>query len=411
MSYEKDLEYIYGRERFGIKLGLKNISELMAKLGNPQDKFNSVHVAGTNGKGSVCAFLASILEQEGYKVGVYTSPHLVDFRERIRINEKKISKKDISEILAKIKPHIKDHTFFEIVTALAFLYFTKEKVDIAIIEVGMGGRLDATNVITPLVSAITNISLEHTCHLGETVDKIAFEKAGIIKEKVPVVVSEDCKGLEVIKKVVGQKGAKLYLAERRKIDSALKGDFQYANVSLALEILEILKSKGFKSSVESIAKGLNAVKWPGRLDFISKNILFDCAHNPNAAKALEKELKKIKKAGKDIYIVLGIMKDKDIEHIVSELEDVAKEIIITRPHIARAAMPDTIAGFVHKKVSVIGDISDSLEYAKLKAGKNGLVVVTGSIFTVGEAFSILRPNPFSTKQKSSIQTECRQKQI
>ena len=155
-----------------------------------------------------------------------------------------------------------------------------------------------------------------------------------------------------------------------------------------------MKIKGFETSVESISKGLDAVKWPGRLDFISENVLFDCAHNPAAARALEKELEKLKKTRKDIYIVLGIMKDKDIEHIVSELEDVAKEIIITRPHIARAAMPDAIANFVHKKVSIVGDINDSLEYAKLKAGKNGLVVVTGSIFTVGEAFSILRPEPF-----------------
>ena len=391
MSYEKDLDYIYGRELFGIKLGLKNIADLLDKLSNPQDKFKSVHVAGTNGKGSVCAFLVSILEKQGYKVGVYTSPHLVDFRERIRINEKKISKKDISEILAKVKPLVKDHTFFEIVTAIAFLYFAQEKVDIAIVEVGMGGRLDATNVITPLVSAITNISLEHTCHLGNTIEQIAFEKAGIIKQDVPLVLSEDINGLDVIKKVADEKSSEVFIAKTTKTDSALKGDFQYENLSVALKIIKLLKIKGFKTSDESISKGLNAVKWPGRLDFISKNILFDCAHNPAAAKVLSQELKKIKK---DIYIILGIMKDKDIEHMVAFLEPVAKEIIITRPHIARAAMPDRIAEFAHKKVSIVGDVKDSLEYAKLKAGKEGLVVVTGSIFTVGEAFSILRPEPF-----------------
>ena len=391
MSYEKDLEYLYGRELFGIKLGLKNITELMEKLGNPHNTFKSIHVAGTNGKGSVCAFLAAILQQQGLKVGLYTSPHLVDFRERIMINGKKIPKKDLSASLAKVKPFITEHTFFEIVTAMAFLYFKKEKVDIAIIEVGMGGRLDATNIITPEVCAITNISLEHTCYLGNTAEKIAFEKAGIIKERVPVVVSEDCKGLEVIKKVAKEKNAKMYLAPRKEIKSALLGNFQYQNASLALKVVDVLKEKGFEISVDSISNGLNAAKWPGMFEFISKNVLFDCAHNPDGARVLAQELKNM---NKDLYIVVGIMKDKDIEHMIAYLEPVAKELIITRPHIARAAMPEQIAGFVHKKVSVVGDVKDSIEYAKLKAGKDSLVVVTGSIFTVGEAFSFIRPEPF-----------------
>jgi dihydrofolate synthase/folylpolyglutamate synthase len=394
MSYEKDLEYIYGREVFGIKLGLKNITELMEKLGNPQKSFKSAHVAGTNGKGSVCAFLAAILQQQGLKVGLYTSPHLVDFRERIMMNGKKISKKDLSASLAKVKPFIIEHTFFEVVTAMAFLYFKKEKVDIAVVEVGMGGRLDATNIIVPEVSAITNISLEHTDYLGDTIEKIAFEKAGIIKKDVPVVVSENCKGLDVIKKVAEEKNTELHLVPTKEIKSALPGNFQYQNASIALKVVDVLKEKGFVIRVDSIAKGLNAVNWPGRLDFVSKNVLFDCAHNPDGARVLAQELKKM---SKDIYIVVGIMKDKDIEHIITYLEPVAKELIITRPHIARAAMPEQIAEYVHKKVSVVGDVKDAIEYAKLKAGKDGLVVVTGSIFTVGEAFSLVRPEPFDTK--------------
>ncbi|MBN2112104.1 bifunctional folylpolyglutamate synthase/dihydrofolate synthase [Candidatus Woesearchaeota archaeon] len=392
MNYEEALKYIYSRELFGIKLGLGNISELMQSLGNPQEKFKSIHVAGTNGKGSVCSFIASVLEKEGYKVGVYTSPHLVDFRERIRVNGKKIGKKSVVSLLSKIKPFVREHTFFEVVTAMAFMYFKEKGVDFALVEVGMGGRLDATNVVTPEVAVITNISLEHTEHLGDTIEKIAFEKAGIIKPGVDVVTSENGRGLKVIRKVCMSKKCRLNVVKPRKVRTSLNGDFQYQNVSLALEAIAILRKKGYKIKKESVIGGLRTAKWPGRMEFISENMIFDCAHNPSGAKALAKELSKMKK---DVYLIIGIMKDKDIGGICRALEPAAKGIIITKPKIARAAMPGDIAKHIRKNVVVIGRVSDALEYAKIRAGKKNLVVVAGSIFLVGEAFESLRLQPFN----------------
>ncbi|MCK4521952.1 MAG: bifunctional folylpolyglutamate synthase/dihydrofolate synthase [Nanoarchaeota archaeon] len=392
MSYEEALKYIYSRELFGIKLGLNNITGLMASLGNPHKKFKSIHVAGTNGKGSVCAFISSILEKQGYKTGVYTSPHLVDFRERIRINGKKISKKNIVSLLSKIKPFIKDHTYFEIVTALAFTYFAQQKVDFAVVEVGMGGRLDATNIITPEVSIITNISLEHTEHLGNTINKIAFEKAGIIKPNIPVVASKECKGSRVIRDICKKRKCSFYPVKTRKINTSLRGEFQYQNASIALKAIEMLNKK-YKISKEAIKTGLKSARWPGRFEHISKNIIFDCAHNAEGAKVLAKEIKKLK--CKNVYIILGIMKDKDIDHICKNLEPVAKEIIITKPKIERAAMPKNIAKFIHKKIIIIKNVNDALEYAKMKAKEDDIILLTGSIFTVGEAFSFIRPEPFN----------------
>ncbi|MCK4521006.1 MAG: hypothetical protein KAU20_00400, partial [Nanoarchaeota archaeon] len=250
---------------------------------------------------------------------------------------------------------------------------------------------------------ITNISLEHTEHLGNTINKIAFEKAGIIKPNIPVVASKECKGSRVIRNICKKRKCSFYPVKTRKINTSLRGEFQYQNASIALKAIDILKKKGLKASDKSIKEGLSSAKWPGRFEFVeiakgnsthqkslisrhvSKNIVFDCAHNAEGAKVLAKEIKKLK--CKNVYLVLGIMKDKDIHHICKNLEGVAKEIIITKPKIIRAAMPDTIAGFIHKKATIIGNIQDALEYAKLKAGKKGLVVLTGSIFTVGEAFS------------------------
>lgn len=386
MKYENAIKYIYSRELFGIKLGLKNISELMESFDNPQLDYKTIHVAGTNGKGSTCSFISSILEKQGYKVGIYTSPHLVDFRERIKVNGNMISKRSVVSILKKIKPRIKDHTFFEVVTAIAFIYFKQQNVDFAVFEVGMGGRLDATNIINPEVAVITNISFDHVQHLGDTIEKIAFEKAGIIKPYAEVVTSEDCKSMKVIRNACKKKKCRLNIVKPKRIRSSLHGDFQYQNISLALKTIDVLIKKGFNISNNAIKKGLDEARWPGRFDFVSENTVFDCAHNISGARALAKELKKMKK---DIYLILGIMKDKDIRGICSALAPLAEEIIITRPKTARAAMPGRIAGFIKRKVVAVSSVEDALEYARYKAGKKGLVVLTGSIFTVGEAFSVI----------------------
>ncbi len=398
MNYNQAIRYIYSREKFGIKLGLKNITRLMNFLKNPQKHFKSIHVAGTNGKGSVCAFIYSILQKQGYKVGIYTSPHLIDFRERIMINGKKINKKKVTTLLTKIKPFIKEHTFFEVVTALAFLYFKQQKVDFAIVEVGMGGRLDATNIIKPEISIITNISLEHTKYLGKTTKKITYEKAGIIKQGIDVITLKNNKGLNIIKKTCKKRQSKLHIIKIKKIKSSLDGDFQYQNVSLALKTINLLRKKGYKINQDAIKKGLRSTKWPGRMQFISKNILFDCAHNPTAAKTLSKEIRKLKKKlnYKNIYLILGIMKDKNVKLFCKNITPITKEIIITKPKISRSADPKVIAKYIKKKVTIISNVCEALEYAKIKAGKNNLIVLTGSIFTVGEAFSCIRSKPFSS---------------
>lgn len=384
--YEDAIKYLLSREKFGIRLGLDNISRLAESLGSPQKSFRAVHVAGTKGKGSVCAFISSILRKQGYKVGMYTSPHLVDFRERIMINGKKIPKKDVARLVSVIKPLVRKHTFFEIVTAMAFLYFREQKVKLAVVEVGMGGRLDATNIVNPEACVITNVSVDHEAHLGSTVKKIAFEKAGIIKPGVPVVTAAKGEALSVIKKICRKKGSRLIIAKPKKIKISLKGDFQMENASAALEAVKILRKMGIKVSKSAIAKGFESTEWRGRMDFVSERLLLDCAHNPASAQALAKEIKKL---GKDVYLVLGIMKDKDIKAICSALSPLAKETIITKPKIGRAAMPNDIAAFASGEVSIVYDVGQAVEYAKFKADGRGLVVVTGSIFTVGEAFSAL----------------------
>ncbi len=408
MRYEEALDYIYSREKFGMKLGLENIKELLEKLGNPEKKFKSVHIAGTKGKGSVCAFIASILSEQGFKVGMFTSPHLVDFRERIIVGGRMIGKKHLASLVERIKPLIRKHTYFEVVTAIAFLYFAEQKVDFAVVEVGLGGRLDATNAITPEVSVITNISLDHVEHLGDTIDKIAFEKAGIIKPGVPVVVSEKGPWLSVIKKAAQKKGSIVYPAKKKRFKISLKGEFQQRNAAAAVEAVNVLRKKGIKISCGAVEKGLLSAEWPGRLEFAAENLIFDCCHNSRSAEVLASEIKRMKI--KDVVLVIGIMKDKDIKSICSYLEPLAKEVVITRPEMERAAMPEDIARFIKKKkATIIMNVKDAVEYARLKAGKKGFALVTGSIFTVGSAFPAVRKGIYCQSQSINSEKSARLK--
>lgn len=392
MNYDESIIYLYSRGLFSIKLGLENITNLMTKLGNPQKEFKSIHVAGTNGKGSVCAFLASILKEQGYKVGIYTSPHLVDFRERIMVDGKKISKEDVVSFVEKVKPLVDTHTYFEIVTAMAFNYFKEQKVDFAIIEVGMGGRLDATNILIPELCVITDISKEHEKHLGDTIEKIAYEKAGIIKENVEVITNENNGGLKVIRKACDEKNCVLHLAKPVKKESGLRGEFQYENLGIALKAVELLRNKNYKVDEKSIDEGIKKVRWPGRLDFVSDNLLFDCAHNPDGAKTLVDEIKKMDYDR--IYLVLGIMKDKNMKDMCKHFETIGDEIILTKAKISRAADPEEIKRFVSKDVKIIRNIKDALDYCKNKAKEKDLIILTGSIYTVGEGFEAIGRDPF-----------------
>lgn len=422
MRYNDTIEYLHSLEKFGIKLGLKNIRILSKLLGEPHKNFKAIHVAGTNGKGSVAAMICSILEYAGYRVGVYTSPHLSRFTERITINGKEISEGKVVEATNTIKPFAEktaeitgEHpTFFEFTTAMMFKYFYDEKVDFAVLEVGMGGRLDATNIVNPLVSVITSIALEHTQYLGNTVEKIAYEKGGIIKRGKPVVTGvSNSKALAVIKNICKKRECELFvvgndiefkaidqsltsqklevngLLDNYKITIPLLGKHQCINAATAIATLECLK-KYYNIAItkESIKKGLSLVKWPGRLEIINKKpfVLLDCAHNPEAAKTLAKELEKFKTRK---ILVIGISSDKDIPNILKALLPQFELVIATHSKVIERATPaEKLAEEILKyrdKVMVVRDVNEAVDCALSRSTKNDLVCITGSIFVVGEA--------------------------
>jgi dihydrofolate synthase/folylpolyglutamate synthase len=399
MSYSETVNYLYNLQKYGIKFGLDNISRLMSALDNPHRSFLSVHVAGTNGKGSTSAIIASILKTAGFKVGLFTSPHIISFTERVRVNGEEITENEVIELAEEIKDivvHLGDFspTFFEVVTAMALLYFKRKKVDIAVIEVGMGGRLDATNIITPEISIITNISYDHKEFLGDTLKEIAHEKAGIIKKGVPVVASyQESEAMKVIEQKAIEKNSELYIYGRdfssvlKRNDSSgicfdyssgdsftinnlvlpLAGEHQMQNASVAIKAATIVLNNipylpphppltkggqegGYDSSPVTyhfIRKGFEDVRWPGRLEIIKEDppMLIDGAHNPAAAMALSEALKKnFLGKYKGIILVLGIMGDKDARGIMEPLLPLASEIILTAPAYSRSASPEKLAG-------------------------------------------------------------------
>ena len=391
MNYQQTLNQIYklkGSEHKGsFNLSLENMKTLLKKLNNPEKALKVIHVAGTNGKGSVCAMLSSILKEANYKVGMYTSPHLKEFKERFLINNKKISEQDIIKYFEKVKPMITSQTFFEVITAMAFLYFKDKKVDFLVCEVGLGGRLDATNVVNPLISIITTIGLEHQQYLGETIKKIAFEKAGIIKKGRPTVTGVKGTALEVIQNIAKKNDSKLYLDGNpiKGVSLKLNGDFQLENASLALKAIEVLKEKYKLNISEPTAKkGLLKTAWHGRMEFIEKNILVDCAHNIDAIKALKKELLKIRKRYKKIHLIIGILKDKDYKSMLNEIMPLIDRAILVKPDIPRAMNPKILAKQIKKYYIIIENPKKALKYARDIAKKDDLILITGSIYVVGE---------------------------
>lgn len=424
MSYQETLSYLFGLQKFGIKFGLSNITNILGLLGNPHENLKAVHIAGTNGKGSTAATISSIMQESGYRVGLYTSPHLVDFTERIKINGLEITEAKVVELTDRIREkkqtsEVRDElskiTFFEFTTALAILYFAEEGVDLAVMETGMGGRLDATNVIWPLVSIITNISLEHKEFLGDTLEKIAFEKAGIIKDGIPLVTGvEQESAVEAIERVCREKSAPVYRSGRefsfkRKgvnqfdyhgikenindLKPALVGGHQVINASLALAAVELMRTKGFPVSTDVIYRGLEKVSWPGRLETVSINprIILDGAHNPAGAQALSIAIKEELKFEK-LYMILGIMADKDIEAIIAPLAPLPHEVILSRPVYERASSAAALlplASKYNKKTRAFEDLRKAIDYARTKAGEKDLILISGSLFTVGEARAII----------------------
>ncbi|MFZ3064500.1 MAG: folylpolyglutamate synthase/dihydrofolate synthase family protein [Nitrospirota bacterium] len=433
MSYQDTINYLYNLQKYGIKFGLENTNKLMALMDNPHLKFNSIHIAGTNGKGSVSAMLASVLQEAGYKVGLYTSPHLVNFTERIRINGKEISEDKVIELTDEIRSRLSASdiadcgdreftpTFFEFTTTMAFTYFAEENIDIAVIETGMGGRLDSTNVIKPLISVITPIDYDHKEFLGDTISAIANEKAGVIKENGLVVSSPQCSEAEKIIWEMSQiRDAQLFVVgkdasaaeigcdidgcrfdykgienEFKNLLISLAGRHQIQNAATALLAIEAL---GLKINETAIREGLGKTKWPGRLEIVSREpmIILDGAHNPAAAKRLKEFLIELAN-DKKIILVLGILADKDISGIVSELTPITENIILTKPDYYRASDPERVKGLVkdHSAV-IINNIPDAIMHAKEIAMPDDIICITGSLFTVGEAKAFFS-NPLPTK--------------
>ncbi len=401
------LDYLYGLERFGIKWGLEVITTLLNTLGNPHQQYKSIHLAGTNGKGSTAAFLAQILMEAEYKVGLYTSPHLIQFNERIKINGKDISDQDLVNLVTLVKEKAEQNnlqpTFFEFTTAVAFLYFAQQKIDIAVIETGMGGRLDATNVIRPEVALITHISLDHQHYLGETKEKIAMEKAGIIKEKGIVVSSEqDTEALKIIEKNCREKKAELFLSDKAWLQKAdlekqiftvneqeyiihLLGEYQLQNAALAIRAASLLVERGLPVSLYNIQAGLKKTYWPGRLEIVCREpfVLVDCAHNVAGMRELARFIRSVSRRK---VLLLGIAADKQISEMVSAVAPLVEEIIISKGNY-KPAEPLIIAQEARKyvtKVMIEPEPEKAFRQALSRLPSDGVLVVTGSIYFVGE---------------------------
>lgn len=434
MNYNKAIDYLYGLQKHGIKLGLDNTIRLLSLLRNPQGSFKAIHVAGTNGKGSTSAMIASILRAAGFRTGLFTSPHLVSFTERIKVDDEEIKEAEVIELTDEIKEIIDSSqrsefnpTFFEFVTAMAFLYFIRKGIEWAVIETGMGGRLDATNIILPEVSVITNISLDHKEFLGQTLKEVAAEKAGIIKHGIPVVSSsQDGEVMDVIKDKASGEGI-FFHEYGRDFVSLLRGSdihgitfdykgknsldglyvplcgmHQMENASVAIRAIELIMER---ESIypDSIRQGLANTEWHGRLELIRNpgkkyDILIDGAHNPSAAGRLSEALKSyFAPQYSRITLIFGIMSDKDIKGVMEPLLPIASEIIVTAPDYGRSASPEKLAETARSlgfKPVPVNSVKDAIDTAVKRAENSAvadshLIVITGSFYTIGEAKIIL----------------------
>jgi dihydrofolate synthase/folylpolyglutamate synthase len=389
MNYRQAVTYLESFQKMGIRLGLDRIRTLLSLLGDPQDDFRAIHIAGTNGKGSVAAMLSSILYRSGYKVGLYTSPHLVDYTERIRINEKDILKTKFATAVAKVKKVIDelpkiDLTEFEVLTAVGYLLLSQEKVEIAVIEVGLGGRMDATNIIIPILSIITNIDYDHVDVLGNSLSKIAREKAGIIKAGVPLVTGEK-KVWRILYNICKNQGSKFIRSNDLRVKHLpLLGSHQVENTKIVIAAVKVLRELGIKISNKQLDIGLRHTFWPGRLQVVSKKpfIILDGAHNPAGARALFKYLRAL---NKKITFIIGMQNNKDVKKFVKILKPIADRFIVVRSSNPRASSKGVIAG----KIKLAGGkaiIAKNLESALIQSKKIGdPVCITGSLYLVGDA--------------------------
>jgi dihydrofolate synthase/folylpolyglutamate synthase len=417
MNFEDCINWLYSFEKFGIKLGLERITYICTKLEDPQNNYKIIHVGGTNGKGSVSKFLESILVKSGHNVGVYTSPHLQRFSERFVVNNEEISESELVLLIEKVKPIVDDMvvnnntpTFFEIVTAMAFQYFKDKKVEFAIIEVGLGGRFDATNIVNPMITIITNVSLDHQDRLGNKIEDIAFEKAGIIKSEIPVITAATGTALDIIKKISEEKNSDITIVERDswrktsgsetwqefliscpikdyKVTTFMFGKYQGENIAITLSTVETLQINGVYITDKSIYEGLEKIKNPGRMEIVNFEpmILLDGAHNVTGMTILKESIEEGLNFN-GFILILGILKDKNIKEILDVITPIAGVIITTKSHNLRACDPAILKDMIQEKeVVIIDDISEAVDYAKSIASIQDIICITGSLFTVGEA--------------------------
>lgn len=414
------LKYLYDLQFFGIKFGLENTRILLEFIGNPHKKFPVIHVAGTNGKGSVCAMLASIFETAGLRCGLYTSPHIVHFSERIRINDTQISEDDIVRLTRLLQPEIGrlQCTFFEATTVMAFAYFAENNVDIAVIETGLGGRLDATNVVEPEVAVITTIDFDHMAYLGDTLEKIASEKAGIIKHRKPTIIGKmSAEAMSVMKSAAREAASPLYIfgetftahhreadinggrmdmnwrfsdedGEIKNIEVPLIGEHQLDNAAIAVAAARLQQT--FPVSDEHIRQGIRSIRWPGR--FYVKHqkpwIILDAAHNPAGMRTLVQTLKLSNtNSNGERVLMIGMLSDKDWESSLREIVPHFDRIITITPPNPRALTAERLAAFIRtmsKPVDVIDDPVTAYYAAVQKQKADDLLVITGSFYVLQE---------------------------
>ncbi len=438
MNYAETIDYLFGLSNVGIKLGLRRIRVLLEALGSPERRMRTVLVAGTNGKGSVAAMIHAVLSAAGLRTGRYTSPHIIDFEERIVAGRQPIPREDVARITTRLRELVRSlvergaleshPTYFELVTAMALTHFAEQGLDAAVLEVGLGGRFDATNAVDPDISVITRVALDHTHFLGSTLRQVAFEKAGIIRPRRPVVTScEPGDALDVVREVARRCGADLRVAselcrrsEARPLETGgyrfdlstpeasyadlhlpLRGEHQLENAAAAVLALETLARQGLPVDEARIREGLSSVSWPGRLELVpgSPPLLFDCAHNPDGARSLADYLDR--EVNRPVTLLFGVMGDKNVEEMTSLLFPRALRVVLTRPDCKRAMEPmeaARIGGRYAAEMHLEPDPRRALELSRRLAGPNGLVLVAGSIFLVSDIKKVapgevMRPLP------------------
>ena len=431
MNYTEAINYIKDTAKFGSKLGLERTEKILEILGGPHKKIKTIHVAGTNGKGSTTAMITNILVHSGYKVGCYISPYIEEFEERIQINNSNIPKEDLASIVTEVSRAVEEvtnlgygnPTEFEIITCAGFLYFYKMKADFVVVEVGLGGRLDSTNVIEPILSIIGSISYDHMHILGNTLEEIAFEKGGIIKNSTPVVLyPQEAKVAKVIENICNEKAAPLIKVKRENasiievgdckekvvvqklkvitekdsydVKLSLLGTYQVQNCNVVINSCEVLMSLGVNITKESILSGLSQVKWPGRLEIMRRNplVVIDGAHNIDGIKKLAESID-IYFNYKKLVLIIGILADKQVDEMINIICPKAEKIIAVTPHSERAELCEDLKekiNLCNKECEAIMDYEEAYNKALSYCDEDTLLVVSGSLYMVGDMIKIIR---------------------